>query len=76
MEKPQTDQEFFELLNRWRDTGAMKEISLSAHLHARFDIPKRDCVRIFDDWWRWRERQPKTMDKTTMDERHALEDKK
>ena len=62
MEKPQTDLEFFELLNRWRDAGAMKRLNLPAHLHARFDIPKAECIRIFDDWWRWQECQPKTAD--------------
>ena len=76
MQKPQTDQEFFELLNRWWDAGAFRRLNLPAHLHARFDIPKPECRRIFDDWWRWRERQPKTMDNNTMDKRHALEDQK
>ena len=74
MQKPQTHQEFFELLNRWWDAGFFRHLNLPAHLHARFDIPKPECRRIFDDWWRWRERQPKTMDNTTVDERHALDD--
>ena len=62
MEKPQTDQEFFELLNRRWDAGLMGRLHLPAHLHARFDIPKPKCRRIFDDWWRWRERQSATSD--------------
>ena len=45
MQKPQTDQEFFELLNRWWDAGLMARLNLPAHLHARFDIPKPECIR-------------------------------
>ena len=71
MEKPQTDLELFELLSRWRDTGFMKPLNLPAHLHARFDIPKAECIRIFDDWWRWQERQA-----TTSGELHTPEGEK
>ena len=74
MEKPQTDQEFFELLSEWREAGFMIMIEAPSLLHEKFGAPKAECVRIFDDWWRWLERQPKTMDNNTMDERHALDD--
>jgi len=74
MEKPQTDQEFFELLTEWRDAGFMNMIEAPSLLHEKFGTPKAECVRIFDDWWRWLERQTKTMDNTTVDKRHALDD--
>ena len=74
MEKPQTDQEFFELLTEWRDAGFMNMIEAPSLLHEKFEIPKIECIRIFTDWYWWLQRQPKTMDNTTVDERHALDD--
>jgi hypothetical protein len=52
----------------------MNMIEAPSLLHEKFGTPKAECVRIFDDWWRWLERQPKTMDNNTMDKRHALDD--